>query len=198
LTLAPTYDLLYPTMKRICKKCGEEKDIEEFYKSKSWYRRECKRCVYIRGRKRVLKNIEKEATYQQNYRRKNKDHLSEYAKRYYQKNKERINKKNKRYAQTNKKKIAIYLKEYRKNNRDKYRASGEKYRMKPKNKKARSQKAKRYALNLTDGYIKNNLTQRSGIRPECITPQLIEAKRQYITLIRLIKEAKNELVNHGN
>ena len=40
---------------KVCKRCGIEKDVSEFYKSGKWYQSECKYCFHISKRERLEK-----------------------------------------------------------------------------------------------------------------------------------------------
>lgn len=88
---------------KVCKKCGKEKNIDEFRKEKrvkSGLQAQCKMC-------------EKE------YRIKKEEELKKYNKEYYKKNKQKLLEQSKIYRSKNKEKIRIRDKNYRKNNRDK-------------------------------------------------------------------------------
>lgn len=88
-------------MLRICKKCGEEKEIEEFSKTKNcrhghgWT---CKKCTNIYYQKRMT-----------TFQRKEFNHT------YYQANKKKLLEKSKRYQTINRKEILSYSKQYKQN-----------------------------------------------------------------------------------
>lgn len=102
-------------MKKVCKVCGMEKDINEFRKNGKYYRTECRKCE------------------------------NEYNKKYYEENKENINKKrkeyHKQYYKNNKEEKLKYAKNYRLNNKDKIKESRHNYYEKNKNKVLASNKA---------------------------------------------------------
>jgi hypothetical protein len=68
--------------RRVCKICGIEKDISEFFKKEDHYRNICKKC----------------------YR--------QYRRQYYEQNKEKIIQYKKQYREQNKEKIALRRKQY--------------------------------------------------------------------------------------
>jgi hypothetical protein len=83
------------TIHKICKKCGEEKLISEFYFRNEYntYRSECKKCTYKITKADKIKNKEKTTEYQKNYRIKNKTKLKKYSKNWcFQHRDERKNK----------------------------------------------------------------------------------------------------------
>lgn len=134
-------------MKKICRKCGEEKNIEDFHvgsRNKDGRQNVCKFCCKKERKKRYEENKDLEAErnkryYEENkdkiskkqkdYADKNRDMISTYKKEYYQKNKEIISPKidkskkrenDKKYRIKHKKEINLYFRELRQNN-EKYR-----------------------------------------------------------------------------
>ena len=101
-------------MKKICNKCGEEKELELFTKNKECkygYAGTCKTCRckysadYYKKNKHLLKPIRKkynEINGKKN-RIRNKIKKQERSKIYYQKNKEKIKQKSRNYYNKNKK-----------------------------------------------------------------------------------------------
>jgi hypothetical protein len=88
---------------KICTKCGEEKELSEFYTNYGHldgYTTQCKQCV-------------------QEYRQNNKEKIKEYYKKYCQNNKEKIKEGLKKYRQNNKKYFKEYHKKYCQNNKEK-------------------------------------------------------------------------------
>lgn len=82
---------------KICKKCGRELPISEFYKDKSYkdgYKYCCKECL-----KQHYKN--------------NRDRILEQQKQYHRDNRDRIFERQKQYRQEHKDKILEYQKQYR-------------------------------------------------------------------------------------
>lgn len=116
-------------MKKICKKCGEEKEIEEFpIHSKNNRRNTCKEC-YSEQRKvdyrdNKLVHLERMKKYKEN----NKDKLKEKAKKYVEENKDIIRKKKKEYREKNKEMISEKRKKDYYNNKDVYKEKSKEYR----------------------------------------------------------------------
>lgn len=87
-------------MKKRCSNCGEEKELEEFYKSlrgKMGRTAFCKKCHNQRTKKWRDDNPGKTKEYQKRY--------TERVKRWHQKNREQSNLRKKEWAQRNKKKV---------------------------------------------------------------------------------------------
>lgn len=96
-------------MKKTCTKCGEEKYLEDFPKSKSYksgYLAKCKSCV----------NSHNKA-----YRDSNPDWLKENRKTNYLKNRESILEQKAKYQKSHRLEKSVYDKEYRELNKDKIR-----------------------------------------------------------------------------
>lgn len=108
---------------KTCKKCGIEKDLEEFYKekkSKDGYRGSCKICMseYTKSvdkkhrkeivKKSYYKNIDKNKNYYIN----NKDTLKKYRMDRYNKNKLSENEKARKYSKENREILNKYRIEY--------------------------------------------------------------------------------------
>lgn len=136
---------------KVCRICGEIKDISQFRKSGKYYRGECKECSKILfkkwyeetkvDRKEHVSRVHKEhykknkeiiLAYQKKYRENNKDKIKAYKKVYYQNNKEYVDNKNKdNYVKYNE-----YYRNYYKNNKEKIKQyissklKDNKYRMK--------------------------------------------------------------------
>ena len=69
---------------KICTDCGEEKDINCFYKKGKYYKRQCKPCQEERckiynnsekGRATIMKYMNKHIEESKEYREKNKEHF---------------------------------------------------------------------------------------------------------------------------
>ena len=107
---------------KICKKCGEDKELSEYYKMKSGILGKhsyCKACIKLIN----AKNYDK-ATWR-HYYLNSKDHYDSYQKDYYSENVERIKKRFRGYYEDNKDNIAITLKKWRKDNPEKVLAHRE-------------------------------------------------------------------------
>jgi hypothetical protein len=114
-------------MKKICSKCKEEKDIEEFHlckTKKDGRKSHCKKClkIYYEDNKEKIKERNKE------YYKNNKDEIIERNKKYRENNKEKIKSQKKEYQGNNKEKIRKKGKEYREDNKEKIRERGKEYR----------------------------------------------------------------------
>jgi hypothetical protein len=102
---------------KICKQCGVEKNIEDFYKNKTTkdgYNGVCKEC-------RI--NYKKEWTKKQG---------EDYWKNYYLENKEKIDDRNKKSVEKHKERFDKYQKEYRIINKERIRERNKKYAIRNK------------------------------------------------------------------
>lgn len=77
---------------KVCSKCGEEKELTEFYKTKGRYVAQCKSCIKIRSDKYYQEKREAKLIYQKNYAEKNKESIQEYLKEYRIKNIDKLRK----------------------------------------------------------------------------------------------------------
>jgi len=125
-------------MKKICSKCKEVKDYDEFFNSKivkSGKRSRCKECEDKDVRKYRENNPEKakmwKLTYRGNIDNKNKENATK-----------------KIYREKNKEEIKIYQKEYRENNKEKAKNDFKKYYK--DNPKYFNEKSKKYQKNNPD------------------------------------------------
>jgi hypothetical protein len=90
-----------------CKKCGQEKELTEFYKHKRMadgYLNICKECKKKDAGKHYEENRETKLEYQKGYREQNKENIKEYKKNYYEENKEFYHKWGKNHYLQNKEK----------------------------------------------------------------------------------------------
>lgn len=102
-------------MKKICSKCGIEKDLEEFYKrkdSKDGKRSECKLCCINKQNLHRLANIDSIKKYKAAYYKSNKAKI----KKYKFENKEKIKDYNSKYYLINK----DYFERYYLDNKDRF------------------------------------------------------------------------------
>ena len=83
---------------RVCKKCGDEKPIEEFAKNNKKRLRihTCKQCRRLYDEKYRELNKAEIAERKKKYRNKNKEYINATERYYYEKNKERIKYRNER------------------------------------------------------------------------------------------------------
>ena len=128
-------------MKKVCCKCGEEKESECFNKNnavKSGLYSQCKSCRKEYIRKYYLSNKEKAKKYNKEYQRKNKEKIKIKSKEYRQKNKERINQKKResysKLSKEEKKKLCKTNIEWQRKNKDYCNKYAREYRKKNKQK----------------------------------------------------------------
>lgn len=129
-------------MNKLCKICGETKNIDDFYfrKDAKNYRNECKQCFnnQCKNRMKDENRLKKRKEYDKLYRETHKEEAKKYKKEYYIKNKDEISIKqknnyikniderranNKKYYQTHKEE----QKQYRENNKEHYRKIAREY-----------------------------------------------------------------------
>lgn len=102
---------------KICKKCHIEKNIDNFYKSKSTkdgFRGTCIDChnlYYTDNRDKIINRVKK-------HKSENSEHYKEYLKEYYSNNKELIKENRNIYIENNKDKISESQKAWRTENKD--------------------------------------------------------------------------------
>lgn len=195
--------------KKVCTKCGEEKDISEFY----LHRPECKICI-----KEYKKRHRDEYTeYERQRRKKNPEHIKELRRKYYKINPEKRKEQQARYFQKHKAKI--YDKDRKRQNTNEYKEYRKRYWSKYKEREGIKEKkrdydliyAKQYrqtdnykrslpdkmnknkernVLKISDAYIGAIL--RLSVKIIKPFPEFIESKRAEIKIKRLIKTKKNE------
>ena len=108
-------------MKKICSKCGVEKAVSEFHKSKNGkygVRGDCKECNRKRVKEYNHENKEVRNNNSKKWRENNKDRVEEYNKKYYKDNQNYFSQKSKEYRQNEEKKDivkAISKRTYEKN-----------------------------------------------------------------------------------
>lgn len=159
---------------RVCRKCGQEKPLEEFVKDKTrelGYSYTCKHCrrehackyradnhekVLERTRKWRVDNPEKVREYDRKYRADNHEKILEYGRKHYAENSERYNKYSRKWQAANPEKV---------------------------------RETRRYKREiLSDGYLRRQLKQRN--LP--VTPETIDYKRIQLKLYREIKKQQND------
>lgn len=133
---------------RVCRKCGQEKPLEEFAKNKECvlgHSHICKQCKAEQSRKWHAANSEK---------------CREYARKYYAANSEKAREKHRKWRAAN-------LEKYRANASKYYAANSEKCREYDRKKRE----------NLTDGYLMDKLKRCNlPITPETIEYKRIQLK----------------------
>ena len=107
---------------KICKKCKQNKSLNDFHKSKSYkdgYRSKCRNCINEEIKKRRLQNPERERNKLRNFRKNNPD----YDKNWRENNSEKVIEASKKYYYKNlearRKQGTEYAKNWQKNNPEK-------------------------------------------------------------------------------
>jgi hypothetical protein len=107
---------------KVCKKCGEEKNISEFYldkTTKDGKRSSCKVCMSL---------------YDKNWKKNNPDKMLNLSRKYYSENKELVNSKSRKWREKNKDSEIIRNREWKKVNEEKVKESQKIWREKNKEK----------------------------------------------------------------
>lgn len=73
-----------------CSVCAIDQSLDNFYKSGTRIQTQCKKCLYVKQRARVLANKESVAAYQAMYYQENKSHLKSYYAEWRLANRERL------------------------------------------------------------------------------------------------------------
>ena len=169
---------------RVCKKCGEEKLLEEFIKVKSCkygHGHTCKVCANTRFRKHKSKNEQHYKDYFIKYYLNNRDYINKQQREYQNNNKEYINKQQREYQ-----------KKYRINNKEYLNKRSKEYRNNNNNRDYINKQQREYRKGLPDSYCSDQLIQRiKGIgcklTSKDIPQELIELKRVQLQIHRLTK-----------
>ena len=159
---------------RVCRKCGQEKPLEEFAKNKECalcYRHTCKQCDRERLRKWRAANPEKAREYDRKRRAANTEKMRERFRKWYAANPD---------------KMRECARKWRAANPDKVRECARKWRAANTEKEREIRRYKREIL--SDGYLRDLLKQRN--LP--ITPETIDYKRIQLKLYREIKNQQND------
>lgn len=164
-------------MEKRCTKCGEIKDVGEFYKAKrtkDGLRPECKECS---------REVYKE------YRENNPEKVRERSKKYRENNPEKEKKRLREWYKNNTEKVKESTKTWQKNNPEKVKESYKKWQ-KNNPEKVKEREAKK-RLNLTDSCVANILHIPVATLRQ-LPPELIELKRNIIKLKRARNEKRND------
>lgn len=108
---------------KVCSKCGEEKNISEFYKrkdNKDGYRNDCKKCLNQKCEIYRENNPEKLKKYKQEYFKKNKEKLLEKKRKYRKKNPDKYKEETRRYYLKTRQIQKVKKKKWISENREKY------------------------------------------------------------------------------
>ena len=160
-------------MSKRCTKCGEVKTLSAFNKQKMGHYPSCKECRH----KYYMDNKQRLLIHRAKYREKNKEKCYLTTKNWRENNKEKVKTNWREYYENNSEKIKEYSKQYQKKNR------------KILNKNALIKRTNG-VNNLSKWYVTTLLTKTTNLSADDIKkyPMLIEAKRDEIKLIRLIKQ----------
>lgn len=99
---------------KICRTCGKEKNLEDFYKG----RLKCKKCVSIESKKRYERNKSIRLRQCAEYRKKHREELLEYFRERYKNNRKEILEKQKEYISEHREDRKQYLKDYYRKNKE--------------------------------------------------------------------------------
>jgi hypothetical protein len=192
--------------KKTCTKCGEEKELSDYYiKNKKTNRlfSQCKTCTNKKNIEWTKNNKEKVKELQKIYREKNKEKLNESSRIYREKNKdsyrEQKNKNAKEYRKRNKEKVKESQKIYREKNRDKLIDYSKNYRLNnleyfKKSDKDRYQRKKEEIIKNQKEYYKNNIEKIKEYREknrERFKPRVRKYMNEYDK-----KRLKTDIVYH--
>ena len=159
---------------RVCRKCGQEKPLEEFAKNKECvlgHSHICKQCKAEQSRKRHAANPEK---YREQFRK------------YRAANPEKCREQFRKYRAANPEKCREQFRKYRAANPEKYRERSRKYRA--ANPEKTREYNRKYREELSDGYLIGQLKHCN--LPA--TPETIDYKRIQLKLYREIENQQND------
>ena len=185
---------------KACTKCGEVKLLVWFHKRKDSFlgvKSECKVCACARDKKYREAHPEKvraaARASSERYRKANKTKVSEYMNRYSSANKEKVSERKKIHRNVNRERDSRAQAARRASNKEKVSEYMRRYRSANKEKLLDASRSARSAL--TDTYISNFLVFATGVPRAHITDQLINLKRDQLTMRRLarqLRKASNE------
>lgn len=98
-------------MRKVCTKCGIEKELTEFNKDKKGklgVRGDCKKCHMEQKKEHYKNNREKVLGKRKEYRKNNKEKIAEHVKKHYENNKEKIIERKKEYKRKRRKNDPVY------------------------------------------------------------------------------------------
>ena len=159
---------------RVCRKCGQEKPLEEFVKDKTrelGYNYTCKQCK----REHACK-----------YRADNHEKILEYGRKHYAENSERYKKYSRKHYAENSERYKKYSRKHYAENSERYKKYSRKWHAANLEKVREIRRYKREIL--SDGYLRRQLKQRN--LP--VTPETIDYKRIQLKLYREIKNQQND------
>lgn len=154
-------------MKQTCKKCGQIKDIKEYYydKKRNYYETRCRDCSNKYKKEWSDNNKNKVKRSYRKYVESNKEKLSKIAHKYYINNKTEVLRKNKEYKLQNKERQKKYSKEYYIKNKESINRKQNHKRKDPeylKKERIRHNKYMKYKY-ATDKAVKNRTKYRARL-----------------------------------
>lgn len=105
-----------------CNKCGEIKELDDFYKrkkGKDGFLSQCRECVKEKVNKYRIANLDKIKDRKRVYRETYPEKIKESRKKHYEANSERINKANKKWKEAHPEKAREAVRNWKKNNPEK-------------------------------------------------------------------------------
>ena len=128
------------------------------------------------------------------WREENKDHVRETSRKWREENKEYFYAKVEAWRLQNMERVAAKHREWTKNNPTKVKEGTKKWRSKnPDKVKAMSKRAQvKRVENLTDKYINDLFKKQVGVASIKVPPELIAAKRHYVTIKRKLEKLNEE------
>ena len=163
---------------RVCRKCGQEKPLEEFAKNKGCVlgrTHTCKQCEAERYRKWRAANSEKRWEYNRKWRAANPEKIREIRHKWREANTEKERQRYRKWYAANTEKVRERHRKWRAANPEKVREWARK-------------SWHRMVDNINDSYLKSQL-KKCDLR---ITPETIEYKRIQLKLYREIKKQQND------
>ena len=172
------------TITRVCRKCGQEKPLEEFVKNKNLalgYSYICKQCKAEQSRKRYAANPEKVLERNRKWRAANPEKERERKRKWRAANLEKVLERNRKWRAANLEKVLERNRKWRAANLEKVRECKRKrYAANPEKVRERLRYKREI---LYDGYLRDQLKQLN--LP--VTPETIDYKRIQLKLYREIK-----------
>jgi DNA-directed RNA polymerase subunit RPC12/RpoP len=163
---------------KTCTRCGIEKPLDEFNKSKNrkdGYQYECKYCKSERFKKWRLENIERKKAYNKKWNLENPEKSKSYIKKWKLENTEKVIESNKKWNLENQEKVKTYLKKWNSENTERKKYYNKKWRLENQD--------KIYYIEQ-----KRILKKQIGETPP---PELVEVKLLINKTKRLCKTLKN-------
>lgn len=149
---------------KICKKCGNKKNIHEFHLHKECsdgHRNICKACISIQYKERIKRNPEKSNLRHKKYYEKNKDKVKKYFKEYYKKNKKKLLDYQREYSQKNRAKRSSQVRNSRLKKIEEYRKYTREYESRRKKEDVNYRLRRALRNN-----IKSAIRYRTGIKKD--------------------------------